>query len=120
MNGTRIYTGPQPLTSQERNRIYLEVVTGLMGVKVDNKNYLWDLSDPAMKRFRVMMKLYLDYGKEFSGELDIESIGRKLIYTLYNDRSKKTVAYLSQDKYIKAKQAKEKQLERKTNQTQSD
>ena len=103
---TKIQTGPQPLSKDERNKIYFEVMLALMNLQI------WDLNDESMQKFRIMMKLYLDHGKEFSGELEIESIERKLIYNLYNDRRKKTVAYLSGDRYFKAIKAREKQQER--------
>src|SRR5438874_7677884 len=105
---TKLKIGPQPLSKDERNKIYFEVMIGLMNLNI------WDLNDESMQKFRVMMKLYLDHGMEFSGELNIDSIERKLIYNLYNDRNKKTVAYLSNDRYLKAVKAREKKLEKET------
>ena len=99
---TKISKGQQPLTSNERVGIYLEIMSAL------SKLEIWDLNDESMKKFRIMVKLYVDYGMEFSGELDIERVGRRLIYNLYNDRNKKTVAYLSQDRYFKAVKEREK------------
>lgn len=99
---TKISKGRQPLTYNERMGIYLEIMSSL------SKLEIWDIDDESMKKFRIMMKLYVDYGQEFSGELDIASVGRRLIYNLYDDRNKKTVAYLSQDRYFKALKEREK------------
>jgi hypothetical protein len=100
----RASSGPQPLTYDERNKIYFEVVFSLMGLEI------WELEDESIKKFKIMLKLYLDYGKEFSGELEIKSIDRKLIYNLHNDRNKKTVAYLSKDRYLKAMERRDKTI----------
>jgi hypothetical protein len=100
-----------PLTTDERNKIYLEIATGLMGVKMENGCSIWEHNVPGVNRFKVMIKLYRDYGKEFSGELEIEGLDRKLIYGLHNDRSKKTTAYLSKDRYHKALKQKAKLTE---------
>jgi hypothetical protein len=67
---------------------------------------IWDIEDKNMQKFKIMMNLYRDNGIEFSGELEIYKLERKLIYSLYNDRNKKTVAYLSKDRYLKAKDRK--------------
>jgi len=99
--------GVQPLSKEERNAIYNEVAFGLINLDI------WNIEDQGMKKFKIMMKLYLDHGKEFNGEIDLESLDRKLIYNLYNDRRKKTVAYLSKDRYLKAIKAREKQEEKK-------
>jgi hypothetical protein len=94
-----------PLTSSEHNRIYNEVVVQLMAIKVyeDRDLTLWDCQDPDMKRFKVMFNLYRDYGKEFSGDLDMKIMKRKRVYNLYNDRRKKTTVFLSKDRYEKSK-----------------
>ncbi len=107
-------SGIIPLTPTERNRIYLEIATALMSTPIwtGRDDTWWDSQDANMKRFRVMLKLYLDYGKEFSGDLAIvDKVGtlehhRTLIYQLYNDRNKKTTAYLSKDAYQKMKEKK--------------
>lgn len=101
-----------PLSVAERNKINLEVATQLMDMKVWQgcEDSYYDL--PDLKRFKVMMKLYVDYGKEFSGEIELNLPGthkdnvRKLIYRLWNDRNKKTVAYITGDQLMKARERK--------------
>jgi hypothetical protein len=106
-----------PLSVAERNKIYLEVATKLMDMKIWEgcEESYFDL--PELKRFKVMMKLYVDYGKEFTGELELNLPGtykdnsRKLIYRLYNDRTKKTVTYITGDQVIKARDRKIKRID---------
>lgn len=94
----------KPMTQSERNKVYLEVVTGLMNMKVwqGRDESFWDLPDPNIKKYKIMLKLYLDYGKEFSGDFDIDIPGtnttQKLTYALYNDRNKNAVTYVSEPK----------------------
>lgn len=106
-----------PLSTSERNIIYMEIVTKLMEVEANNggkKISLWELDTAEMKKFKVILNLYKDTGREFSGDIDFACIGRKLIYTLYNDRSKKTTAYLSEDKYFKSLEKKNKLVDKQT------
>ena len=92
---------PQPMTFDERNKIYMEVMFGLMNIKVYEGSDIsvWDLEEPDMKRFKVMFALYRDHGKEYSGEFAIQAQKRKLIYNLHNDRRKRTTAYISKKSY---------------------
>jgi hypothetical protein len=91
----------QPMTLEERNQIYNEIVFALMGLKVyKNKDiYIWDLDEPDMKRFKIMLKLYRDHGREFSGDFVIKAQKRKMIYNLYNNKEKKSTAYISKKEY---------------------
>jgi hypothetical protein len=98
----------RPLTIQERTNLYLEIMFKLEEIKI------WNSGDPGMQRFRIMMKLWKDHGKEFEGDVNLETEGRKLIYKLYNDKNKRTVAYISRNAYIdeqKKKENEEKQRE---------
>ncbi len=109
-----------PLTTAERNKIYLEVATKLMDMKIYQgcEESYFDL--PELKRFKVMMKLYVDYGKEFTGEVELNLRGthqdnsRKLIYRLYNDRNKKTVTFITGDQVIKSRERKIQRLSEET------
>jgi hypothetical protein len=87
----------RPLTLEERNQIYNEIIFGLMSMKVYKRENMtvWDLDEPEMKRFKIMLKLYRDHGKEFSGEFVLKTMKRKMIYNLYNNFQKKTCAYIS-------------------------
>ena len=89
------------LTSSERNTIYNDVATQLMGMKIYEGNDLcvWDLTDPDMKRFKIMMNLYRDTGKEFVGDIEIKAMGRKLVYKLYNDKKQKTTVCISKHSF---------------------
>lgn len=92
----------RPLTQQERNNIYNEIILSLSCMKVYKFEELtvWEIDDePDMKKFKIMLKLFRDYGKEFTGQFIIKKMKRKLIYNLYNNFSKKTTAYISKCKY---------------------
>jgi hypothetical protein len=93
------------LTEKQRENTYNEVMIGLMRIQVwqDRSDSLWDLDDSNIKRFKIMMNLYRDHGKEFSGELEIKPMKRKLIYNLSNNQKKKTVAYISGEIYGETK-----------------
>lgn len=79
-----------PLTKEERSKIYLDIMFKLLEIN------MWDSPDIEIKKFKIMMKLYLDYGEEFQGSVKLESEGdRRLIYEFYNTKKKKTVAYIS-------------------------
>lgn len=78
-----------PLSQSERTSIYMEIMVKLINLKI------WDINDAGMQKFKIIMKSYLDGGREESGELKIDSINKLLIYHFYNDRLKKTVVYLS-------------------------
>lgn len=89
------------MTIEERNKIYNEIVFALMEMKVyKNKDiYIWDLDEPDIKRFKIMLKLYRDHGREFSGDFIIKAQGRKMTYNLYNSRGKKSTACISKKIY---------------------
>ena len=82
-----------PLVRQDRVDLYIEIMLKLDELK------LWDLSDRGIKRFKVIMNLWRDTGREFNGEVDISSEKRTIIYKFYNTRGKKTNVYISQDRY---------------------
>lgn len=91
-------------TLEQREQVYREIYLGLLA------NGLLDGIGSAgpgktghaeIERFKVMLRLYRDHGREFSGHFDLESIGRRFIYSLVNDRRKRSIAYLSQREYEK-------------------
>jgi hypothetical protein len=86
----------------ERNKIYMETMMQLMDMEI------WDLDDIGMKKFKIIMKLYLDKGMEFDGNINLDTISRKIIYKFFNDRRKKTYAYVSQKEYMKEREKLEK------------
>lgn len=85
------------MTFEDRNQIYNEIVFALTEMKVYKKKNItiWELDEPDLKRFKIMLKLYRDYGKEFNGEFVINAQKRKMIYNLYNTKNKTTNAYIS-------------------------
>lgn len=89
----------------ERNKIYMEIMMQLMDMKI------WDIDDIGMKKFKIIMKLYLDKGMEFDGNINLDTIGRKIIYKFFNDRIKKTYAYVSQKEYMKEKEKLDKEAQ---------
>ena len=111
------HSNNRPLTLEERNQIYNEIIFGLMGMKVYKYEQItvWDLEDPELKRFKIMLKLFRDHGKEFSGEFTIQTMKRKMIYNLHNNYAKKTTAYISKYKPIERK--KPENQENQTNET---
>ena len=90
-------TTNRPLTLSERNQIYNEIMFGLMNMKVYKHETItiWELEEPNMKRFKIMLKLFRDHGKEFKGEFVVETIKKKMCYNLCNNFQKKTTAYIS-------------------------
>lgn len=79
----------KPMTYEERNHVYMDLVCKMIDYG------LWDLNEDDIKRFKIMMKLYLDYGKEFTGEFRINKTGQRLIYEFHNTNKKKTTVYVS-------------------------
>jgi len=92
----------RPLVPKERNQIYNEIIFGLMGMKVYKNEQItvWDLNDPELKRFKIMLKLFRDHGKEFKGEFIIQEMKRKMIYELHNNFAKKSTTYISKYKPV--------------------
>ena len=82
-----------PLTRQDRVDLYIEIMLKLEELK------LWNSTDRGIKRFKVIMNIWRDTGREFNGEVDISSEKRTIIYKLYNTRGKKTNVYISHDRY---------------------
>jgi len=93
------------MDKSERNKIYIETMMQLMDMEI------WDLDDVGMKKFKIIMKLYLDKGMEFDGNINLDTISRKIIYKFFNDRRKKTYAYVSQKEYMKEREKLEKEVQ---------
>lgn len=83
------------MNKSDRNTIYIETMLQLVEME------LWNIDDVGMKRFKIIMKLYLDKGMEFQGNINLDSVRKKIIYKFYDNKQKKSIAYVSQKEYMK-------------------
>lgn len=74
-----------------RNTVYNDIAFRLMEVGI------WDIPDEGIKKFKIMIGLYRDHAREFSGSIYMPTQERYLNYRLYNDKSKRSVAFISID-----------------------
>ena len=73
-------------------KVYNEIVFGLINVGI------YDIPDEGIRKFKIIMNLYRDHGREFDGEVYLASQDRTLIYRLYNTTKKRSVAYIKGQK----------------------
>jgi hypothetical protein len=70
-------------TQKDRDNVYNQFISKLVSIN------LLDSELEAIKKLKVIMKIYKDTGMEFKGELELPHNG-KIIYELYNDHRRQT------------------------------
>ena len=82
------------MTYADREKEYTKVLMGLMFSSNQFNGFdIWSLKQ--LNRFKVMIRLYLDAGEEFEGEIVLEEIQRKFVYRLSTRKGKTMVAILN-------------------------